>query len=128
MTSVLAKGPASLPLPVPAPWVHRVRTTNFRSHATAELQLEPGFNLLIGPGDSGKSTMLTAIEYALWPLYALSVTDNDFHMGRLEQEIVIDVWVANPPLALRTDSKFLGYLLGFLDGELLPDPSRDLAT
>lgn len=107
------------------PWVRRVRTTNFRGHARADLQLEPGFNLLIGPGDSGKSTMLTAIEYALWPLYALSVTDNDFHMGQLDQSIVIEVWVVDPPMSLRTDSKYLGYLLGFLAGKTLPDPSTD---
>lgn len=92
MAPVLAQVPADSFPEVAPPWVHCVKTKNFRGHATTELQLKPGSNLFIGPGDSGKSTMLTAIEYALWPLYALSVTDNDFHMGTLEQEILIDVW------------------------------------
>ena len=109
----------------PQPWIHRVQIENFRRFATADWHLRPGVNCLIGPGDSGKSTLMTAIEYALWPSYALSITDNDFHRGNLEAEIVIRVWVVNPPLILRTDNKHFAHLQGFDGTRVLPDPSEE---
>lgn len=109
----------------PNPWIHRVQIENFRRFAAAEWHLKPGINCLIGAGDSGKTTLMTAIEYALWPSYALSITDNDFHRGNLQAELVINVWVVNPPATLRTDNKHLAYLQGFDGTHVLPDPSEE---
>ena len=39
----------------------------------------PGLNCLIGPGDSGKSTILNAIDLCLGARRSLSFTDADFH-------------------------------------------------
>lgn len=89
------------------------------------MTLQPGVTCLIGPGDVGKSTFLSAIEFALWPSYPLVITDNDFHRANVDAELLIKVWVANPPRRLRIDGKFFGHLMGFVDGQLLEDPSEN---
>jgi putative ATP-dependent endonuclease of the OLD family len=39
---------------------------------------------LIGPGDSTKTTILNAIEYALSPKWNLTFTDNDFYQSNVK--------------------------------------------
>lgn len=108
----------------PRTWIHRVRIENFRRFAVGDWTLKPGINCLIGAGDAGKSALLTAIEYALWPSFALAVQDNDFHRGNLDADLVIQVWIVNPPAALRSDTKFLQYLQGFDGIAVLAEPSE----
>ncbi len=55
---------------------------------------------LLGPGDSGKSTVLDAIEAALSSRWTLSLTDDDFFEGDTSQPIVIAVTVGELPPAL----------------------------
>lgn len=105
-------------------WIHRLEIENFRRFAHAELNLKPGINCLIGSSDAGKTTILSAIEFVLWPSYALTVTDNDFHNGCIQEDLVITAWIANPPVELRTDAKYLGYLQGFHEGRLAHDPTE----
>ena len=49
----------------------------------------PGFNCLIGPGDSGKSSVLDAIDMCLGARRSLSITDADFHALNVAEPIVI---------------------------------------
>lgn len=109
------------------PWIRRVRLKNFRRFSVADWNLHPGVNCLIGPGDSGKTTLLSALEYVLWPSNSLTVTDNDFHRARVHEELVIEAWLVNPPRSWRTDAKYFAYLQGF-DGEhLTAEPSESEA-
>lgn len=74
---------------------------------------------LIGPGDSGKSTLLKAIEWVLWPAWNLIATDADFYNGDTEQPITISATIAEVPEELLREDKyglyqrdFAGIILG----------------
>ena len=43
--------------------VRHLRIRNFRGVRSADIQLRPGVNCLLGPGDVGKTTVLDAIEW-----------------------------------------------------------------
>lgn len=65
---------------------------------------------LIGPGDSGKSSLLRAIEWALWPSWSLIVTDMDFYNCDTSSPIEIAVSITELPKALQKEDKFGLYL------------------
>lgn len=46
--------------------IRRIRLVNFRRFADHEIVLDPGFNLIVGPNESGKSTIVDAIATALF--------------------------------------------------------------
>jgi DNA repair exonuclease SbcCD ATPase subunit len=46
--------------------IRRIRLVNFRRFADQEIVLDPGFNLIVGPNESGKSTIVDAIATALF--------------------------------------------------------------
>lgn len=46
--------------------IRRIRLVNFRRFADHEIVLDPGFNLIVGPNESGKSTVVDAIATALF--------------------------------------------------------------
>ncbi|MEE4431025.1 AAA family ATPase, partial [Klebsiella pneumoniae] len=52
---------------------------NFRAVKALRWLPGAGVNCLIGPGDSGKSTILDAIDLCLGARRSLSFTDADFH-------------------------------------------------
>jgi predicted ATP-dependent endonuclease of OLD family len=58
-----------------------IEIKNFRGikHAVVNFPQDSRIICLIGAGDSGKSTLLTAIEWALWPSWSLIATDTDFY-------------------------------------------------
>jgi len=60
---------------------------------------------LVGPGDSGKTTILDAIELALLPRWSVQLDDSDFFGGK-PGEIVIEVVVSDVPDKLLIESKF----------------------
>lgn len=61
---------------------------------------------LIGPGDSTKTTILDAIEYALTPRWSLPLTDVDFYGGKYSGPIEITVTVGELPSALLREEKY----------------------
>lgn len=64
---------------------------NFRSIKELTWHPKPGLNCLIGPGDSGKSTVLTAIDLALGARRSYPFTDADFHQLNTNNPIEISV-------------------------------------
>lgn len=64
------------------------------------------FIVLIGRGDSGKSTILTALQYALSPSWNISFSDLDFHNQDTSEPIEILVWVSELPPEFLKESKF----------------------
>ena len=92
-----------------------IEIKNFRGikHACVFFPLESRIICLIGAGDSGKSTLLKAIEWALWPSWSLIVTDTDFYNCNTTSPIVITVSVTEIPEALIKEDKFGLYLRDF---------------
>lgn len=81
---------------------------NFRGIRDANLDFPNGSRILciIGPGDSCKSTILKAIEWAFYPQWNLAATDNDFYNGNTDQPIVIAATVGEVPAELIREDKF----------------------
>lgn len=81
---------------------------SFRGFKNFNLKLPSNQNVvcLIGRGDSGKSSILEAIYYALNPNWNLSVLDTDFHNANIDEAISIEVSLLDPPPELLTDNKF----------------------
>jgi putative ATP-dependent endonuclease of OLD family len=87
--------------------VAQVKIENFRGIKSATLALGPTA-LLLGDNNSGKSTVLEAIELALGPdrLYRRPpIDEHDFHAGNyLNEEIAVEVTLAG--LSQELESKF----------------------
>ena len=67
----------------------RIRHIEIRNFAAKSLSwhVKGNFNCIIGPGDTSKTTILAALDYALSPRTYLSFDDSDF----FNQDIVIQV-------------------------------------
>lgn len=71
---------------------------------------------IVGPGDSGKSTILDAIERALSPRWSVPFDDTDFYGADPSKPIVIRCTVTNIPDTFYRDNKY-GLLLHGFDPE-----------
>ena len=92
---------------------------NFRGIKQADLTFPDTHRLicLIGPGDSTKSTVLTAIHYALWPSWNLSVSSSDFYECNTDEKICIEVSFDEFPDSFLNEKKYGLYLRGSWDKE-----------
>ena len=68
---------------------------------------------LVGPGDSGKSTILDAIERVLSPKWNVAFDDTDFWDLQTDEPIVIRATITNLEPSFYRDSKFGLLLHGF---------------
>lgn len=71
--------------------IRHIHVKNFRVIKELEWRPRPGLNCLIGPGDSGKSTVLDAIDLALGARRSYPFTDADFF--NLDTTNPIEIWV-----------------------------------
>ena len=110
--------------------VRAVEVENFRSIKATRWIPGPGINCLIGPGDSGKSTVLDAIEYCIGARRTLPLTDADFCGLDIENSIRICVTLGNLPDELKNIDSYGLYLRGFnaADGTVSDEPGVGLET
>lgn len=103
---------------------------NFRSIQALEWTPSSGVNCLIGPGDSGKSTILDAIDLCLGLRRHATFSDTDFYNLDVTRTIVIAVTLGALPDTLKNIDAYGEFLRGFdLSTGLLEDePRADLET
>ena len=89
-----------------------IEIKNFRGikHSAVFFPLDSRIVCLIGPGDSGKTTLLKAIEWALWPSWSLIATDTDFFNCDTSSPIEITASITELPKELLKEDKFGLYL------------------
>ncbi|CCC44378.1 hypothetical protein [Mycobacterium canetti] len=108
--------------------IRRVDIAHFRGIEQMSWRIPKGthFLALIGPGDSAKSTILSAIDMALSGRWNLAITDSDFYLGDVEKPISIRVALSDLPTSIRHHD-MLGMSLAGIDdaGELYEDPDDD---
>ena len=75
---------------------------NFRSIQALTWAPSPGINCLIGPGDSGKSTILDAIDFTVGTRRNLSFSDTDFYALEIATPVVISVTIGDLPSSLKS--------------------------
>lgn len=82
------------------------------------------FVILIGRGDSGKSTILSAINSVLSPSWNMAFSDLDFYEQDTKQPIEIEVEMRELPIELLKESKFGMYVQNELENDV---KNEDLA-
>lgn len=108
-------------------FIRHVKIQNFRGINRLDWHLNGRIICLIGPGDSGKTTLLNAIELALLPRWSTPFTDSDFYNANTEEELIIEVTVGELPSGLEKQEKYGLYLRGYsiIDQEFHDDPSDE---
>ncbi len=71
--------------------IRQISIKNFRGIKELDWKIAGDFICLIGAGDSTKSTILEAIEYALSPRWNISFEDTDFYNLEVNQKIEINL-------------------------------------
>jgi putative ATP-dependent endonuclease of OLD family len=112
------------------PRVRQVSIRNFRSINSLDWAPAPGINCLIGPGDSGKSTLLDAIDLCLGARRNVSFGDMDFYGLNVEAPISIKVTLGELPASLMDIDLYGDFLRGFdaLTGAVEDEPRTGLET
>lgn len=110
--------------------IRRIEIQNFRSIQTFDWAPSNGVNCLIGPGDSGKSTILDAIDLCLGARRSAPFGDTDFFALDVTRTIVISVTIGALPDALKNIDTYGEFLRGFDFATGLPEdePRAGLET
>lgn len=110
--------------------IRRVVIENFRSIRHLAWDPSPGINCLIGPGDSGKSTVLDAIDLCLGARRSIQVDDSDFAALDTNSPIRIDVTVGELSESLKDLDTYGFFLRGWdaASARLDDEPGSGLET
>lgn len=110
--------------------IRHLEIRNFRSIQMLSWAPSNGVNCLIGPGDSGKSTILDAIDLCLGARRSAPFGDTDFFGLDATRTIVISVTLGGLPDALKNIDTYGEFLRGFdlKTGFLEDEPRAGLET
>lgn len=110
--------------------IRQVYIRNFRGIESLFWNPHPGLNCLIGPGDSGKSTILDAIDLCLGARRSYSFTDADFFNSNVINPLEIIITLGNLDDALKNLERYGEFLRGFDIGarQLFDEPAQHLET
>lgn len=108
----------------------KIEIQNFRTIRLLNWQPSPGLNCLIGPGDSGKTTILDAIDLCLGARRNISFADTDFYGLDVTQPISITLTLGSLPDALMRLDSYGNYLQAFnrANGLVTEEPEQGLET
>ena len=110
--------------------IRKVEIRNFRAIRSLDWCPAVGVNCLIGPGDSGKSTILDAVDFCLGARRNLAIADTDFQALDVAQSISISITLGDLPDSLLSIESFGDYLRGFdaVTGAVEDEPRKGLET
>lgn len=108
--------------------IRKLEVRNFRSIRTLSWLPTPGINCLVGPGDSGKSTILDAIDLCMGARRTIQFTDADFTDLAVDAPIEITITLGGLPERLKTLDAYGLFLRGFdaSSGEIEDEPQAGL--
>ena len=111
--------------------IAHIEIRNFRGIKSLSWHVKGGFNCIIGAGDTCKTTILSALDYALSTRTVLSLDDSDFFNQDVDQDIVIQVtlsgWDESQPDIRKffREKAFAQYKCGLDETGPLPEPPSD---
>ncbi len=107
--------------------IHNLKIKNFRGIKELDHTFGPAnFICLVGRGDSGKTTILEAVEQALYPVWNTSISDNDFYNCDTTVPIEIEVTLRDVDDKLLSDTKYGSHIRGLdSDGETIHNEITD---
>lgn len=108
--------------------IRRLEIRNFRSIKSLDWTPSAGINCLIGPGDSGKSTILDAIDLCLGARRSIAISDTDFYGLLVTEPIVITVTLGGLSDELLSLEAYGEFLRGHdaRTGQIEPEPRADI--
>lgn len=107
------------------PVIRQLEILNFRVVRQLKWSPSPGLNCLIGPGDTGKSTVLDAIDLALGARRSYAFNDADFFQMNVDSPIVIAVTLGELNDELLNIEKYGPFLRAFnVNDKLIVDEPR----
>lgn len=100
--------------------LHKLSIRNFRGIKEFDQVFDTGITCIIGRGDSGKSTILDAINYVFSSSWGIHFNDSDFYNCDMDNPIVIEGTVMDLPEKLV--SQYSTHIRGILaNGEICDD-------
>ena len=110
--------------------IRKITIENFRCIKELTWLPSPGINCLIGPGDSGKSTILDAIDFCLGARRNLQFTDADFHRLDVDSPVRVSVTFGELDDGLKSLDAYGMFLRGFnsVDGVIEDEPEKNSET
>lgn len=105
--------------------LRKLSIENFRGIRSLKWDIpeSPQLLALLGPGDGGKSTILSAIDYLLGDRWNIPFSDKDFFEANTENDILIKAYLTDIPKELLKDSALGFFLCGTTpDGKFCSDP------
>lgn len=99
----------------------RLEINNFRGIKELDWKISSSFICLLGPGDSCKSTILDAIDFALSPRWKLDIDDSDFYSVNPDSPISITVTLVGIAKDLLTEDAFGLHIRGWSSQQDLHD-------
>lgn len=112
--------------------ITHIEIRNFRGIKSLSWHVGSAFACLIGPGDTCKTTILTALDYALSPRTSLSFDDSDFFNQQTDEQIVIQVtltgWDETQPAVQKffQERKFAQYKCGLGPDGPVAEPAHNV--
>ena len=95
------------------PTIRQIHIKNFRGIKELKWHPNPGLNCIIGPGDSGKSTVLDAIDLVLTARRSYSFSDTDFYQLNIDEPIEITATLGELDDKLLNLESYGTFLRGF---------------
>lgn len=110
--------------------IRHIEIKNFRSISMLSWYPRDGFNCLVGPGDSGKSSILDAIDLCIGAKRTLQFTDSDFHNLDHDSPISIRITIGALEDSLLGLDSYGQFLRGYDDfsGLISPEPENEQET
>ncbi|HHQ4684553.1 TPA: ATP-dependent nuclease [Aeromonas veronii] len=93
--------------------IRHIQISHFRTIKALSWYPNPGLNCLIGPGDSGKSTVLDAIDFVLGARRTYSFNDADFYNLDTASPIVITVTIGELDDELKNIERYGSFLRSY---------------
>lgn len=108
--------------------IRAIDISNFRSIKKLTWLPSPGINCLIGPGDTGKSSILDAIDLCLGARRSATFTDSDFFGLDVTRPIQIAITFGELDEPLKNIDSYGDFLVGFNAGTgmIEPEPGMGL--
>jgi putative ATP-dependent endonuclease of the OLD family len=110
--------------------IRKLEIRNFRSIRKLDWIPDEGINCLIGPGDSGKSTVIDAIDLCLGSRRTITIYDTDFPDLTVDAPISITATIGDLPDALKNLDNYGDFLRSFnkATGEIDEEPKHGWET
>jgi predicted ATPase len=110
--------------------IRKLEVRNFRSIRTLSWLPTAGINCLVGPGDSGKSTILDAIDFCMGARRTIQFSDADFTDLDVDMPIEITITLGGLSDRLKALDVYGLFLRGFdaESGKIEDEPRTDLET